>query len=475
MRRLGPPLVALVLLGSGCTGSGSPPPVPSRSPTTPTPAPGPSTRGPTPPETPGGRSLVLDVVADVTPSLGAARARNTYLDGMEQAVADVNAAGGVDGIPLELAFHDDEGDPERASQVLGEVLDTDPLAVLFVGPGPSLTPLRSRIEESGTSVLLLEGDLYTGRGLFDQVFQTTIPWEWQADVIARYVVTDRHAGDVVFLGEGPEAPGAMAALASALEYWGGTLGAGFTDEDREPTAGLARALGRAASADWTVVFGGPIEVLDLVNAVEEEAGLGGVRSPRPPPGVTGPASLLVPFSGLASPEPGTSGVYTYTWAGWAEPIDRVGTFRDRFQGTFGRLPGGLEQEGYDAVRVLRWALRQTGGEGGQGLVESLETVRDLAFSSFPVDLGPDDHLFLPRDQLGLFAVAGPRERVDPWQLPGSRPWRALMRTFTYDGERDNILDRDRPVFFPFWGPDQPGPKYWRSRYGIVSRPSDALH
>ena len=50
-----------------------------------------------------------------------------------------------------------------------------------------------------------------------------------------------------------------------------------------------------------------------------------------------------------------------------------------------------------------------------------------------------------------------------------------MRTFTYDGRRDDILDQDRPVFFPGWGKNQPGPYYWESRYGIVSKPKDPLH
>jgi len=50
-----------------------------------------------------------------------------------------------------------------------------------------------------------------------------------------------------------------------------------------------------------------------------------------------------------------------------------------------------------------------------------------------------------------------------------------MRTFTYDGTRTNVLDIDRKVFFPFWGKDQPGPEYWRSRYGIATRPGDRLH
>jgi hypothetical protein len=193
-----------------------------------------------------------------------------------------------------------------------------------------------------------------------------------------------------------------------------------------------------------------------------------------PPRIVGSASLLdLDPTKLGAP-PGTTACYTYTWAGWAQPIPRVGRFRTNLTSAVGHSPAGLEQEGYDAVRTLALALARVREKGGPALVEALEAIHDKTFSSFPVDLGPDDHTFLPRDELGLFAVAGPNERLDPWQQPGREPWRALMRAFTYDGKRSDILDRDRRVFFPFWRKDQPGPEYWRSRYGITTR-RDALH
>jgi branched-chain amino acid transport system substrate-binding protein len=477
MRRTLRPIVVLLLVGGvACTGTDRPevissgPSGVSPSPTIP-PQPSSSTStGPSGPE-----PYVLDVVADLSPSVGGEEVPNTYLDGMRLAIDDVNALGGVGGRPLELSWHDDHGDPDEATTRLGEVLDGKPLAMLFVGPGTSVTPLRARIEEVGAPLFLLEGDLYTSRGLFPQVFQTTIPWEWQASAIGRYVVTDRNAKDITFIGEGPEAPAAETALRSALEYWGGSLAAGFTDEDGDPSTGLEPALGRAARSDWTVVYGPPGTVLDLVHGVEEAAGIADVRGSRPSPGVTGPSGLLAPVSGMAGPEPGTSAVDTYTWSGWAKPIGRVRDFRRSFKAMFGRLPDGLEQEGYDAIRLLRWALKETGGMGGPALVHAVESATDRTYSGFPVDLGPDDHALLPRDTLGLFAVAGPAEPLDPWEKAGSEPWRPIMRTFTSDGHRDDILDRDRPVFFPGWKENQPGPDYDQSRFGIVSSPSDPLH
>jgi branched-chain amino acid transport system substrate-binding protein len=410
--------------------------------------------------------IVLDVVAATEePTSIEGDNDRSYLDGMNLAIQDVNGAGGVGGRPLSLSLHDDLGQRDIATQMLNDLAGSS-TAILYVGPGTALTDARASIEAAGVPVVLLEGDVYSSQGMFRQVFQTTIPWVWQANVIARYVVTDRKAKDIVFIGTGPEAPGAGDAMAAALEYWGGHLAASFDDSSRDPSTGLTAALDRAASADWAVAFGPPVEVLGLVNAIGE-AEFGGGHA-----GITSSSSLLVSSPALSA-HPGWSSCYTYTWSGWAEPIGRVGRFIEGFQAMFGDAPVGLEQEGYDAVRVLVHALKATGGVGGAKLTSALEDVKNLAFSSFPVDLGPDDHLFLPRDELGLFAMPGVKEKLDPWQVAGG--WRPVMRTFTTDGSRDNILDRDRKVFFPSWKKDQPGPYYWESRYGIVSGPSDPLH
>ena len=385
----------------------------------------------------------------------------SYVDGIKYAIEEVNASGGVAGRPLALRPHDDGEDAGEAAAALATVLDQDPTAILYVGPGPALESHRQLFSEVKTPVVLLGGDLYTSGSLFPQAFQTSIPWEWQAQVIGRYLAVDRRAKRIGYVGFGPHAEGNAEVAAQALAYWGGHLEAGATIPSLDD---LASAVEAAQRSDAVILDAGPREAGVIWSAIQDAV-------PHPP--------RLVASSGLlqaagAEPEPGSTACYTYTWAGWAKPIPRVGDFIRGFRAAFGHNPMGFEQEGYDAVRALAVALRETKGRGGRALVSALERVHET-FSSFPIDLGPDDHVFLPRDELGLFAVPSSQEQLDPWQNPDSPRWRALMRTFTYDGERDNMIDRDRPVFFPGWKAPQPGPEYWKSRYGITTRPGDALH
>src|SRR5439155_1523619 len=157
------------------------------------------------------------------------------------------------------------------------------------------------------------------------------PWAWQANVLARYLVTDRHAKTIAFAGSGPEAAGAVAATKSVLSYWGGSLAWSATYEAGAPPP--ASIVPRAAGADAVVDFGAPGDAAALAAAL-------GHASPRHPQVAASEAILAAP----GAPLPGTVACYVYTWAGWAQPITRVDRLIKEIQGGNGGLPHGFEQE-----------------------------------------------------------------------------------------------------------------------------------
>jgi substrate-binding family protein len=339
----------------------------------------------------------------------------TYLEGMRLAADEV-------GVLLDM--RDGADDPVAA--VRSAVAQGSP-AVLVVGSGAAVVSARPEIEEARVPVVLLGGDLYSDSALFRYAFQTSVPLRWQARVLARYLVVDRGYERIAVTGE--EAIGTEALARERVSP---------TDADADPEAVLA---------------------------------LGGRGVPEGPQAALA-ARALVRRDALS----GSVACSPYTWAGWADMLPRVHRFRERFERHFGRPPSGFEQEGYDAVRALADALSRTGGQGGDELVRALESFREETYSSIPIRLGPDDHVLAEESQLGLFAVAAPDEVPASGEAIGAVPWRPLMRTFTTDGQKVNLLDRDKKVFFPGWGHRKPSPRYWKSMYGIVTRPDeDPLH
>lgn len=400
------------------------------------------------------------VVASVTGPTSPTDA--TYLDGMRLAEAEVNGAGGVVERPIRLDVVDDRGDTALAGRLLEAALEERPVATLVIGPGSVVPPRRSLIEDVGSPLLLLSGDLYTSREIFRQTFQTGVPWRWQAAVLMRYLVVDRRYTRVLAVIEaGPQERSAREAIEAASREEGSNLSATLTLVPGGPLAPIVR---HAADAEAVIFLGNAAETSRLSEAL--------ASLPRRPQLAASSEALSPDFS---AGSPGTVAAYPYTWAGWADPIPRVGEFRARLEEALGRQPAGFEQEGHDAVRLVADGLARSGGEGGDALVRALQGFRERVYSSLPVRFGPDDRTAIDDSQLGLFAVPAPDEVPEPWFTEAPR-WRPLMRTFTFDGEKTNVLDRDKQVFFPRWRKPRPSPKYWRSRYGITTRPrQDSLH
>jgi Periplasmic binding protein len=328
---------------------------------------------------------------------------------------------GAEQAHMGLDVRDPDDDPTTAVR---EVAAAGPPAIIVVDAPGAVVAARSDLETAGVPVVAVGGDLYSDRQLFRYAFQTAIPLRWQARVLAHHLVGDRRHARIAAVGRSD--------------------------------------LTAAALAEEGVA---PAEDIEGADAVLALAG----GHPGPP----GP-QLAVPHGALSSAAPfpaGTVACGPYTWAGWAEPIPRVARFRRAFADRFGREPGLPEQEGYEAVRALGDALAMAGGRGGDALVRALERFRDQTYSSTPIRLGPDDHVFAEESHLGLYALAPPGERA-PGEDLEPVPWRPLMRTFTTDGKRVNLAERDVRVFFPNWRPMRPRPNYWRSEFGIVTRPGE---
>jgi branched-chain amino acid transport system substrate-binding protein len=393
-----------------------------------------------------------------------AAAASAYLDGIRLAERQVNAGRGVGRRDLRVEVADDRGDPRRARSLLEEILrEKQATSVLVVGEGRPLVVLRREVEAFGGPLVLLGGDLYSARSLYRQVFQTGVPVLWQSRAIARYLVRDRGHDRVVLVTETGGAPASRESFDSAMAEEGGDVAVRVSVRRG---GALRAAVSAARDADALVFLGGSTTAARLARALAGQEAA--------PQLVVSSDALTLEFA-AAHPPPGTVAPYPYTWAGWAQPIPRVGAFRNRFREQFDRLPAGHEQEGYDAVQALVASLRRTRGRGGPRLVRALEALPWRPYSSLPVQLGPDDHVFLGQHEVGLFAVPGRDERVERWV--GTRnPWRPIMRTFTPDLERTGILDRDKRVFFPRWRENRPAPNYWKARFGIVTRPRrDPLH
>jgi ABC-type branched-subunit amino acid transport system substrate-binding protein len=341
-----------------------------------------------------------------------------------------------------------------------------PTAIVVVGDARAVAEARPVIEEARVPVILMGGDLYSSRQLFRYAFQTSIPYRWQARVLAHYAVTDRGYESIGLVADPTLGEATNGAIVEEISGEGGNVTATAAVADRADADRVAADL--AASGVGGAMFLGSAEkAAFLSQALANTEGA--------PQLLLSGEALDVSFANHI-PRAGTVACYAYTWSGWADMLPRVHDFREAFSGSFDHYPASLEQEGYDATKALAAVLLRTQGEGGERLVQELEKFREETYSSTQVRLGPDDHVLAEESHLGLFAIEEPVDGgLPPPEASSLLPWRPILRTFTTDGEKMNFLDMDKKVFFPFWQPKRPTPKYWRALYGITSRPSDPLH
>ncbi|RRR71815.1 MAG: amino acid ABC transporter substrate-binding protein [Candidatus Viridilinea halotolerans] len=110
-------------------------------------------------------------------------------DGALLAVDEINAAGGINGRPLELLVRDDRGDPEVARQVSGELLDQDVVAIIGHSTSTQTEAVFEAINAAGVVLVspTASSDQFTGQD--DFFFRVTPANSFQARMMARHVYT----------------------------------------------------------------------------------------------------------------------------------------------------------------------------------------------------------------------------------------------------------------------------------------------
>ena len=94
--------------------------------------------------------------------------------------------------PFELVVRDDEGDPERAVDLIRELAAIERVrGIVFAGPPEALPETEPSLAEAGIPALLVYGDLYGARLLRPHLFQVSPSLLWESRRIASYLVRDR--------------------------------------------------------------------------------------------------------------------------------------------------------------------------------------------------------------------------------------------------------------------------------------------
>ncbi|OXS34542.1 ABC transporter substrate-binding protein [Streptomyces sp. XY006] len=300
--------------------------------------------------TPHGPAVRLGALAPLSRP-GWAEAGRHLLAGLELAVADVNAAGGIGGRPLELLVRDTAADPRRATEAVAELARAG--VVALAGEYHSVVARAAATEADALGLPFL-----CSSAVLDALTEEPTPWVarlppaqsygWRT--YADFLLGAGH-GDIAVASE-PSAYWAAGTriLRDHLAAHGGTVRE-LDARALTPTA-LCDALAGERATALLLLTGFPEPAVPLVRAVREGPRLAGVLLGAPAgqpelpswPALLGRDGAAIPFLRYL-PERLT-------------PLGtRVGTALRR------RLPDPpsfVAYEGYDTITVLAEVLRSHG-------------------------------------------------------------------------------------------------------------------
>lgn len=287
-------------------------------------------------------------------------------DGALFAIEQANAAGGVDGRPVELLVRDDAQDADTARRAAGELIEAG--VELIIGPMTSamaeaIIPLTNR-----AGVVLLSPTVTSSRfsGIDDHFFRVVSTTREYARAAADFLLRERGAGRVaLIIDEGNRAYTADWAdhFATAFEAGGGSVLPREHFSSGVETS-LQPQVGRMldAAPDAVVVVAGAVDAARLAQLLRQQDPLLTVLVAD-----WAATERFVELGGVA-----VEGLYAPQYFDRDDASPRYRAFRAAYEARFGSSPGFASVAGYDAAQV---ALSAFAGRRAQPLRQRLLAMR----------------------------------------------------------------------------------------------------
>ncbi len=305
-------------------------------------------------------------------------------NGVQLAVDEVNATGGVQGRMLALRSYDSQSRPEEAANAMTRLVSQD-RALFVVGENQSsnslaMAPAAARgevpmIAPSSTNPRVTsEGGPYVFRVCFTDTFQ--------GQLLARFARETLKAERVAMLVDQRSDYAVGLAKVFAARY--GALGGKIVSEEAyaRGDTDFRGQLTRTKAARPQVLFipGYYSDIGPLARQAREL----GMRATLLGGDGWDSGERLGQLGGAA-----VEGALYSTHFAPDNPGGRVQDFLARYKARFGHLPDALGALGYDAARVGIDALRRSNGAGGPALREQIARTRDFDGITGRITLGPD--------------------------------------------------------------------------------------
>ncbi|WP_265456463.1 ABC transporter substrate-binding protein [Enterococcus sp. HY326] len=292
--------------------------------------------------------------------------------GIDLAVEQINADGGIDGKQIEIVKYDNTSNNTEAATVTANLTENDDV-VAIIGPAtsgavqsalPNATSAQVPIvTPSGTADAITVSD---SGSVQEYAFRSCFQDSFQGTVLAQYAEDTLNAENVIILGDNSSDYAIGLTDAFEAEFSGNIVSSeNFTSGDTD----FQTVLTNIANQDFDVLY---------VPGYYAEAGL--IIKQAREMGITQPIigadgfgdSQMVDIAGASNV---TDVYYTAHFSANAPANDTVSSFISAFEAEYSTTPSAFNALAYDAVYMIKQAIEDQGSADSNAITEGLASLK----------------------------------------------------------------------------------------------------
>ena len=291
-------------------------------------------------------------------------------NGIDMAIDEVNAAGGVLGRQVRVIVEDDQGRPEEAQTVVTKLITSDQVVAILGEVASSRSLAAAPVAQANQIPMISPSSTNPDvTAVGDYIFRVCFIDPFQGMVMAKFATTTLGVRNVAILRDikNDYSVGLADVFAQNIASMGGSIVAdeSYSEGDTDFSAQLTSIRARNPQA---IFIPGYYTEVGLIARQARQLGLNvpllggdGWDSPRLTE-IGGPALNDSYFSNHYSAQDTSSAVQTF-----------VSTYTARF----GEAPDGLAALAYDAAKILFAAMERAGTTDGPAVRDAIAQTRDF--------------------------------------------------------------------------------------------------
>ena len=302
-------------------------------------------------------------IADVAEfSGGGATVGTNWKNGIDLAVEEINAAGGILGNKIVVTHADSQSSPGVAKTQVQKALDNDPYVLLGPGYSGSVKVTAPLAAEAGIAQIMggEAAELTTTGNKF--LFRTSFGQQSSMPKVARFIANDLKAKNVALVWVNNDfGRGGRDTVKAELEKSGVKIAADLSTEAGQ--ADFAADVGKikASGADAVFVYLNEEESARILKELKRQS----VSLP-----LIGETTLVgqkvIELAGADA-----NGAMAHVGLTTDAPIDAIRSFRDRFVKKYNYVPDHNGLKGFLAVQMVKAGTEKMGKLDSKGLAAAL--------------------------------------------------------------------------------------------------------